>query len=175
MALERDVTLATLYGTPAILILRHQTSVQTAEVHVHTLSGPGMAPVKTHVLRLQATGRFAINVVDNLIIVHHQATRSSQIFDTSLPGETDGSVAYHSSVAPPKCIRPASLDLPGLVEPQKHNCELCILFFLMLRSPMRISSLHIHTHQIILHSHFLIRDALEINKIKNEEIRNKNE
>lgn len=72
MALERDVTLATLYGTPAVLILRHQTGNQTAEVHIHTLSGPGMSPVKTHVLRIGASGRFAINVVDNLVIVHHQ-------------------------------------------------------------------------------------------------------
>lgn len=72
MALERDLTLATLYGVPAVLILRHQSASQTAEVHVHTLNGPGMAPVKSHVLRLGASGRFAVNVVDNLIIVHHQ-------------------------------------------------------------------------------------------------------
>lgn len=74
MALERDVTLATLYGVPAVLILRHQSGPQTAEVHVHTLSGPGQAPVKSHVLKLGLSGRFAINVVDNLILVHHQVS-----------------------------------------------------------------------------------------------------
>lgn len=74
MALERDVTLATLYGIPAVLILRHQSGPQTAEVQVHTLSGPGQAPVKSHVLKLGLSGRFAINVVDNLILVHHQVS-----------------------------------------------------------------------------------------------------
>lgn len=72
MALERDVTLAILYGTPSILILRHQSGAQLAEVHVHTLNGPGQSPIKSHVLRLELYGRFAINVVDNLILVHHQ-------------------------------------------------------------------------------------------------------
>lgn len=72
MALERDVTLATLYGIPSVLILRHQTGAQSAEVHIHMLNGPGMAPVKSHVLRIGASGRFAINVLDNLVIVHHQ-------------------------------------------------------------------------------------------------------
>lgn len=72
MALERDVTLATLYKTPSILIVRHQSGPQTAEVHIHMMNGPGQAPVKIHVLRLGLSGRFAINVVDNLVIVHHQ-------------------------------------------------------------------------------------------------------
>lgn len=72
MSLERDVTISTLYGIPAVLILRHQSGPQTAEVHVHLLNGPGQAPVKSHVLKLGLSGRFAINVVDDLILVHHQ-------------------------------------------------------------------------------------------------------
>lgn len=74
MTLERDVTLATLYGIPAVLILRHQSGPHTAEVHVYTLSGPGQAPVKSHVLCLNLSGRFAINIVDDLILVHHQVS-----------------------------------------------------------------------------------------------------
>lgn len=72
MALERDVTLSTLYGVLSVLILRHQSGVQTAEVHIHTLNGLGQAPVKSHVLKLGLTGRFAINIVDNLVLIHHQ-------------------------------------------------------------------------------------------------------
>ncbi|RZC37354.1 C18orf8 -like [Asbolus verrucosus] len=124
MALERDVTLSTLYSVPAILILRHQSGPQSAEVHVHTLSGPGQAPVKTHVLKLGLSGRFAINIVNDLILVHHQASRSSQIFDTALPGESDGVVRYHTTVAPARSFKPAQITLPGLVEPQTHTCEL---------------------------------------------------
>lgn len=32
---------------------------------------------KTDILRLDMSGRFAVNVVDNLLIVHHQASRVS--------------------------------------------------------------------------------------------------
>lgn len=74
MALERDVTLATLYGTPAVLILRHQSGPHTAEVHAYLFNGPGQAPVKSHVLRLGLSGRFAVNVVDDLVLVHHQVS-----------------------------------------------------------------------------------------------------
>lgn len=49
------------------------------------------------------------------------------MFDIALQGETDGSVKYHNSVAPARSFKPASLDIPGLVEPQIHLCDLCIL------------------------------------------------
>ncbi|KAL3282017.1 hypothetical protein HHI36_005220, partial [Cryptolaemus montrouzieri] len=124
MALERDITLATLYGVPAILILRHQNGPKTAEVHIHELNGPGQAPVKTHVLKLGLSGRFAINIVDNLILVHHQASRSSQVFDTALPGESDGVVKYHVSVAAAKSFKPTSLTIPGLDDAETQPCDL---------------------------------------------------
>lgn len=72
MALKGDVTLSTLYGTAAVLILRHQSGPQTAEVHVHLLNVPGQSPVRAHVLKLGLSGRFAINVVDDLVLIHHQ-------------------------------------------------------------------------------------------------------
>nr|XP_022909918.1 uncharacterized protein C18orf8 [Onthophagus taurus] len=124
MALERDVTIATLYRIPCVLIVRHYSSPQTVEVHIHSLSGPGQAPIKSHVLRLGLQGRFAINVVDNLVIVHHQASKTSQIFDICVSAENDGVVTYHSAVGPSLSIKPAYLELPGLVEPQTHACEM---------------------------------------------------
>lgn len=72
MALERDVVLATLYNSPAVLILRHQTGPNSAEVHIHMLGDMGQAPIKSHVLKMGLSGRFAINIVDDIIIVHHQ-------------------------------------------------------------------------------------------------------
>ncbi|CAG9833503.1 unnamed protein product [Diabrotica balteata] len=124
MALERDITLGTLYGTPAVLILRHQNGPNAAEVHIHTLNGPGQSPLKTHVLKLGLSGRFAINIEDDIILVHHQASRSSVIFDISLPSESDGTVHYHSPIAPAKSMKPASLTLPGLMANETHMCEL---------------------------------------------------
>lgn len=72
MALERDVVLATLYNLTTVLILRHQSGPNTAEVHIHTLGETGQTAVKSHVLKTGLSGRFAINVVDDIILVHHQ-------------------------------------------------------------------------------------------------------
>lgn len=35
---------------------------------------------KTHILKLDQTGRFAINVFDNLILVHHQTSKVDCFF-----------------------------------------------------------------------------------------------
>lgn len=68
---ERDVTLGQIYGVSAILLLR-PTPNRLIEVVVYLLNGPGLAPRKSHILRLGHSGRFAMNVVDDLIVVHHQ-------------------------------------------------------------------------------------------------------
>ncbi|KAK7791013.1 hypothetical protein R5R35_007906 [Gryllus longicercus] len=130
--LERDVTLAVLYGQPCIVVLRHQprgVGNTGAEVVVYTILK--MSTVKkSHILRLDMSGRFAINVVDNLIIVHHQASKTSMLFDINLPGESDGFVTYHQPVAPAQPIKPFSLRLPiatasqVLSEPAQLKCEL---------------------------------------------------
>lgn len=70
---ERDLTLAEIYGTLAILILK-PTSNRLVEVVVYLLNGPGFAPKKSHVLRLGHSGRFAMNIVDDLVVVHHQVS-----------------------------------------------------------------------------------------------------
>lgn len=72
MALERDVVLATLYSSATVLILRHQSGPNAAEVHIHTLGDMVQTPGKSHVLKMGLSGRFAINVVDDIILIHHQ-------------------------------------------------------------------------------------------------------
>lgn len=67
--MERDVTLAQLYGSVYALILRHNPE-KSAEVQIYTLDSP--SPRKRYVLQLGLSGRFAVNVVDDLIVVHHQ-------------------------------------------------------------------------------------------------------
>lgn len=39
---------------------------------------------KSHMLKLDVGGRFAINVVDNLIIVHHQASKVRMLVNCNL-------------------------------------------------------------------------------------------
>ncbi|XP_012274553.1 uncharacterized protein C18orf8 [Orussus abietinus] len=106
---ERDIALAVLYGIPRIIMLRHQPGVNrssgTAFVYVYTIHKM-MTIQKTHILKLDTSGRFAINIVDNLIIVHHQASKTSMIFDIMLPGVSDGTVIHHTHVAVPKPIKP---------------------------------------------------------------------
>ncbi|RLU14782.1 hypothetical protein DMN91_012669 [Ooceraea biroi] len=114
---ERDVALAVLYGTPCIILLRHQPGVNrsmgTAFVYVYTIHKWNDDHKKSHMLKLDVGGRFAINVVDNLIIVHHQASKTSMIFDIMLSGVSDGTVMHHTSVAVAKPIKPFNLKVPG--------------------------------------------------------------
>ncbi|XP_050585934.1 regulator of MON1-CCZ1 complex isoform X2 [Bombus affinis] len=113
---ERDVALTVLYGIPCIILLRHQPgtnrSTGAASVYVYTVHK--MTTIKrSHILKLDVSGKFAINVVDNLIIVHHQTTKTSMIFDIMLSGISDGTVMHHTSMAPAKPIKPYSLKVPG--------------------------------------------------------------
>ncbi|KAG5332966.1 RMC1 protein, partial [Acromyrmex heyeri] len=115
---ERDVALAMLYGTPCIILLRHQPganrSMGTAFVYVYTIHKM-MTIKKSHMLKLDVGGRFAINVVDNLIIVHHQASKTSMIFDIMMSGVSDGTVMHHTSITTAKPIKPFNLKVPGAI------------------------------------------------------------
>ncbi|XP_018344174.1 PREDICTED: uncharacterized protein C18orf8 [Trachymyrmex septentrionalis] len=126
---ERDVALAVLYGTPCIILLRHQPganrSMGTAFVYVYTVHKM-MTIKKSHMLKLDVGGRFAINVVDNLIIVHHQASKTSMIFDIMMPGVSDGTVMHHTSITTAKPIKPFNLKVPGatLSDQMYQPCQL---------------------------------------------------
>ncbi|KAL3226363.1 hypothetical protein MRX96_004455 [Rhipicephalus microplus] len=110
--LERDVTTAVLYGKCVIVVLRHQARTSVggtgAEIVIYTLQKEA-PPRKTDILKLDTSGRFAVNVVDSLVIVHHQASKKSMLFDVKLPGYSDGFVTYHRPVVPPSPIRPLKL------------------------------------------------------------------
>lgn len=100
------------------------------EVIVYLLNGPGMAPKKSHLLRLGHSGRFAMNVIDDLIIVHHQASATSLIFDISLSDEVDPitGVKSHAPITPGRSLKPFSLKIPSIsLDGQTMSCELCEL------------------------------------------------
>lgn len=126
---ESKVTLGRVYGVLAVLILQSNDISGMWEVEVHLLNGPGLAPRKCHVLRLGLVGRFAINTVDNLIVVHHQATATSLLFDIALSGEIIDGVTYHSPITPGRSIKPFGLKVPSLSpDGQIMQCELCKLW-----------------------------------------------
>lgn len=113
--LERDVTLTCCYNQTRVLIMQHsQNSVlPTTEIAVYTISKTVPAK-KTHILKLDLCGRFALNIVDDLIVVHHQLSKNSFVFDIGLTVREEDSV---SVLAP--LIKVASIKPPTDIE-----CEL---------------------------------------------------
>ncbi|XP_029778848.1 regulator of MON1-CCZ1 complex isoform X3 [Suricata suricatta] len=112
---ERDIAMATIYGQLYVLFLRHhsRTSNSTgAEVVLYHLPREG-ACKKMHILKLNRTGKFALNVVDNLVVVHHQDTETSVIFDIKLRGEFDGTTTFHHPVLPARSIQPYQIPMAG--------------------------------------------------------------
>nr|XP_060631156.1 regulator of MON1-CCZ1 complex [Anolis sagrei ordinatus] len=112
---ERDIAMATIYGQLYILYLRHHSRSSNstgAEVVLYHLPRQSSCK-KLHVLKLYRTGKFALNVVDNLVVVHHQDTETSIIFDIKLKGEFDGTVTLHQLVLPARSIQPYQIALPG--------------------------------------------------------------
>ncbi|CAL4092052.1 unnamed protein product, partial [Meganyctiphanes norvegica] len=126
---ERDVCIGTLYGSTALCVLRHP-STPTVAAHLDVYQQNKDSVFKrTHICRLELTGRFAVNIVDSLIIVHHQASKTSLLFDIDLGGEVNGSVTSVFPVTIPLSIKPFTLtepnDVPSsVILPISVPCEL---------------------------------------------------
>ncbi|XP_064624746.1 regulator of MON1-CCZ1 complex-like isoform X2 [Lineus longissimus] len=131
--LERDVTMAKIYDQLYIVVLRHQPRSASAgnigaEIVLYQLQKESPAR-KTDVLRLDLSGRFAVNIVDNLILVHHQASKTSMMFDIKVEGQSDGYVTYHQAILAPTPIKPVKLSQQvvqpiGAPDVAEVSCEL---------------------------------------------------
>eukprot|EP00069_Balaena_mysticetus_P006228 bmy_05186T0 len=95
---ERDIAMATILSIYFLTFL---------------LSYREGACKKMHILKLNRTGKFALNVVDNLVVVHHQDTETSVIFDIKLRGDFDGTVTLHHPVLPARSIQPYQIPVAG--------------------------------------------------------------
>ncbi|XP_028515381.1 regulator of MON1-CCZ1 complex [Exaiptasia diaphana] len=132
--LERDVTLANIYGQLYVVILRNQSrgvgGLPGAEIVLYQLQRDTPAK-KTAVLQLNMNGRFAVNVVDNLVLVHHQASKTSMLFDIKLSGKFDGQVTFYQPVLAPLPIEqtvlepgPEDTEMTSSAEKSKLTCEM---------------------------------------------------
>lgn len=121
---ERDVNTGVLYGTPAILILRTTRQNRALEIWVYLLDGPVFK--KSHVLKLGFSGRVAISIIDSMIIVHHQTSKISLLFDIAINGEPDASnVLVHTPLVPGKSIKPFTIKMPSVsLKENSMNVEL---------------------------------------------------
>lgn len=137
---ERDVTIVQLYGQLYISVLRQQPRVTSpsasgasgAEIVLCQMLKDGQIR-KTDVLRLDMNGRFAISVVDNLVIVHIQATKTSLVFDIRLGGDCpDHLVNEHRPLFGPVKIKPfkitPSLGIPMLPKATHEEDQFCELY-----------------------------------------------
>ncbi|XP_016344909.1 uncharacterized protein C18orf8 isoform X1 [Sinocyclocheilus anshuiensis] len=111
---ERDIAVATIYDQLYVMYLKHHsrtTNSPGAEVVLYHLPREGTCK-KTHVLKLNTTGKFALNVVDNLVVVHHQSSQTSLIYDIKLR-ELDGALNVHQPVLPARSINPYKIPHSG--------------------------------------------------------------
>lgn len=124
---ERDVTPTTLYNQTVVLILKHNVANSSAEIIVYTLSKDSL-PRKTHILNLEGSGKFAVSILDNLIVVHHQASKTSSIFDINLASESDGRFVSLNPLLASVAIRPYFFNIPAsaamLNQESKVSCEM---------------------------------------------------
>uniref|UniRef100_A0A8C1UTC2 Regulator of MON1-CCZ1 n=1 Tax=Cyprinus carpio TaxID=7962 RepID=A0A8C1UTC2_CYPCA len=107
---DSDICYDQLY----VMYLKHHsrsTNSPGAEVVLYHLPREGTCR-KTHVLKLNTTGKFALNVVDNLVVVHHQSSQTSLIYDIKLR-ELDGALNVHQPVLPARSINPYKIHLTG--------------------------------------------------------------
>ncbi|GAU93139.1 hypothetical protein RvY_05125 [Ramazzottius varieornatus] len=109
--LERDAAMAQIYGEMYLLIIKQVSKLNTgAEVVLYHIGRDGLIRI-TDVLLLECNGRFAVHLIDKLIVVHHQQSKMSKIFDLKLNKRNDA-VRLHFPVA--SCsIEPYEISVGG--------------------------------------------------------------
>lgn len=111
---ERDVFLLCLCDTTWCAVFRHGVSASVAapgptEVWLMPITGPSGFHY-THILKTGLVGRFAVNVVDDLVVVHHQSTQTSQVFDIMEESKVENSIAVHIPLVAGASMRPALVE-----------------------------------------------------------------
>ncbi|CAG4963120.1 unnamed protein product [Colias eurytheme] len=108
---ERDVFVLRLCDASWCAIFRHGNPVTAAagptEVWLMPISGgQGIQ----HVLKTGLVGRFAVSVVDHLLVIHHQSSQTSQLFDIMEETKREGNSAMHLPIVQGISMKPALVD-----------------------------------------------------------------
>lgn len=112
--MERDVVIMRLYGLYYVGVIRNTLLPgQGAEVLLYQITDDSNPARLAHVLMMDISGRFTLSVVDDLIIVHHQAWKTSLLFDIMFNSSdcSLGQVKKHQAVLAPLAIAPARLQV----------------------------------------------------------------
>lgn len=95
---ERSITIAFLYNYVRLLVLQHESlnvKSRGAQILIYTVDPKSSSTSKTHTLDLDVSGRFAISIHDNLIVVHDEPSRTSSIFDLMIKSTEKSDCAGH--------------------------------------------------------------------------------
>lgn len=114
---ERSITVASLYDCVRLLVLQHESlnvKSKGAQILIYTVDHQSGVTAKTHTLDLDVSGRFAINIFDNLVIAHDQPSKTSFIFDIMIESTEKSDCPKHFvSLIDNKPIRPMKLRETG--------------------------------------------------------------
>lgn len=103
---ERDVSLVRVVNTTWCAVIRPVCEGGPAELFLC-----GIATSKpSHLLRTGRVGRFAVNVVDHLIVVHHQASQTSQLFDIMEQCKAENGIKIHMPLIEARGLKPCVVD-----------------------------------------------------------------
>ena len=107
---ERDVFVINLYSIQYIAVIRTSPKGpgMGSEVLLYQLFQDGQAKL-THICGIDIPGRCTLSVVDNLVVVHHQASKTSMMYDIAFGGVVSGTITTHSTVISPLPIAPCTL------------------------------------------------------------------
>ena len=121
---ESDVVLGKIYNEFYVMIIRQMSNNQSnsdskmrrpsstinngfSEIAMYKLLTDSPAK-KTNILKINLSGRFTLNIIDELIIVHHRNSLSSLIFDIRISSDFDGYTTFNHPV-----IKKASIQTPN--------------------------------------------------------------
>ncbi|CAF2877394.1 unnamed protein product [Rotaria sp. Silwood2] len=112
---ERDCMLATIYDKSYLLVIRQvfrvagQGSVEVVLYQIETDHKPAQ---KRHILRLNVYGKCALNVVDNLVLIHHQPTKTTYVYDIeeNSTSQHDGFQTIHEPLLSQLSIQPINVN-----------------------------------------------------------------
>eukprot|EP00116_Pleurobrachia_bachei_P004111 sb/3464373/ len=172
--LERQVSIITLHGRLFLAITKSprpgEEKFKMTEIGLYTLNNDQPAtkvaifqlctslPLSVYrfgsvvfvaILQLGATGRFALNCVDNMIVVHHQNSKTSLIFDICWsPAITTDS----SNTLPLSITRTPTLKIPNFNLKNEGASPGSVTLFRPILQPMSIKPYQYEGRQCELYS-----------------------
>lgn len=120
---ESDVVVGRIYNEFYVMIIRQMSFGPATQIdpklrRQSSLANSGFSEIamyklltdspakKTNLLKINLSGRFTLNIIDELIVVHHRNSYSSMIFDIRIAGEFDGYTTCNYPIIKKACIQP---------------------------------------------------------------------